>query len=189
MKTMHFQDVISRLEQTNGLLQDNWCVPRETGRFLHVIALGLKAKAILEVGTSIGYSTLWLAQAAARNGGRVDTLEYFEARQQQAIANVKDAGLENTVHFHTGQAIDLLTRMQTQGRSFDLAFIDAAKQEYIDYAQLLQAMMPAGSCLIADNTRSHRKEMLDFLNYMEHSSDWTVAELETPNGQLIAYRN
>lgn len=178
--------VLRRLESAPGLLQENWCVPRETGRFLYVMALTLGAKRICEVGTSIGYSTLWLAQAAVQTGGHVETLEYFEGRQHQAKANVEEAGFSQAVSFHLGQALDLLRQFQANGRTFDMVFVDAAKREYIEYVKLLETMMPSGACLVADNTRSHREEMLDFLEYMEASPQFDVAELETPNGQLLA---
>ncbi len=188
MLTTSVTDVIERIEAQPGLLSDNWCVPRETGRFLYLMARFIQARSICEVGTYSGYSTLWLAQGAAQNGGMVDTLEYFESRQQQAKAHIGQAGLTSTVTFHLGQAIDLLKQFQSQGRRFDLAFIDAAKKEYIDYVRLLETMMPSGACLIADNTRSHRGEMSDFLQYMQETDAFEIAEIETPNGQLLARR-
>lgn len=179
-------EVLNQLEASPGLLQENWCVPRETGRFIYVQALIAGAHQICEVGTSIGYSTVWLAMAAQRNQGHVDTLEYFEGRQQQAIQNVERAGLSSLVSFHLGKALDLLQAFKDEGRTFDLAFVDASKQEYIEYIKLLEAMMPSGAVLIADNTKSHRSEMLDFLSYMEASTAFDVAEVESPNGQLLA---
>ncbi len=179
-------DIAHQLEVTPDLLRNNWCVPRETGRFLHLLALNTPGARICEVGTSIGYSTLWLAMAAQTNGGAVDTLEYFESRQELAKQNIESAGLSGVVHFHLGQAIDLLKQFQAQQAQFDFAFIDAAKKEYIDYIQLLEPMLTPGAYVVADNTRSHRDEMLDFLAYMEASPSFDIAELETPNGQLVA---
>jgi predicted O-methyltransferase YrrM len=186
MTTTTAMDVIQRLEGTPGLLRDNWCVPHETGRFLSVMALTIGAKNICEVGTSVGYSTLWLARAAQQTGGTIDTLEYFEERQQQAKAHIAEAGYENQVRFHLGQAIELLQQLKTDGKTFDFAFIDAAKKEYIEYVRMLETMMPSGAILIADNTKSHRDEMQDFLAYMEASTQFDVAEIESPNGQLLA---
>jgi predicted O-methyltransferase YrrM len=186
MNTTLISDILHRLEETPNLLSDNWCVPRETGRFLYVMALTTGARNICEIGTSVGYSTIWLAQAAAQNGGCVDTLEYFESRQEQAKTHVREAGLTDTVQFHLGQATDTLETFKSQGKTFDLVFIDAAKKEYIDYIKHLETMLPTGGIVIADNTRSHRKEMQDFLDYMETSALFDVAEIESPNGQLIA---
>jgi predicted O-methyltransferase YrrM len=178
--------VIQALESSPDVLHENWCVPREAGRFLHVTALMLGSISICEVGTSIGYSTLWLASAAAKTGGHVHTLEYEKSRQDVAKSNISNAGLDNRVTFYLGAAINQLKQFQSNGQTFDLAFIDAAKKEYIDYIKLLEPMLPAGACLIADNTRSHQEQMLDFLAYMETSSLFDIAELETPNGQLLA---
>ncbi len=186
MTTQTATHILETLESDPQFLRENWCVPKETGRFLSVMALTIGAKNICEVGTSIGYSTLWLAQAAAKTGGTVTTLEYFEERQQLAKNHIEAAGLTHYVQFHLGQALDLLTQFKNAGKSFDFAFIDAAKKEYIHYIHVLETMMPAGSIVVADNTRSHREEMLDFLDYMESSPLFDVAELETPNGQLLA---
>jgi predicted O-methyltransferase YrrM len=182
------ETVLKSLEEKPELLRNNWCVPRETGRFLRVMALTLSAKRICEVGTSIGYSTLWLASAAYDTAGQVDTIEYFEERQNQAKANLNAANLCNVVNFHLGPAIEVLQRFQQEQREFDLAFIDAAKKEYIDYAKLLERMLVPGGILIADNTQSHREEMQDFLSYMEDSERFEIAEIQTPNGQLIAWK-
>jgi len=178
--------VIQTLESSPNILHENWCVPREAGRFLHIITLMLGCKTICEVGTSIGYSTLWLASAAAQTGGQVHTLEYEKSRQDLAKSNITKANLQDRVTFYLGAAIDQLRQFQNEGKVFDLAFIDAAKAEYIDYVKLLETMLPSGGCLIADNTRSHREQMSDFLAYMEASPLFDVAELETPNGQLLA---
>jgi predicted O-methyltransferase YrrM len=188
MTTATMNDIIHQLETSPNQLRENWCVPRETGRFLHLMVLITGAKRIVEIGTSIGYSTLWLAGAARQTGGNVDTLEYFEQRQQQAIAHIREAGLSDQVSFHLGAALETLNRFKAEGRQFDLAFVDADKAGYIEYAKILESIMPSGACLIADNTRSHRDEMQDFLEYMERSESFDVAEIETPNGQLLARR-
>jgi predicted O-methyltransferase YrrM len=180
--------VIRRLEDTPGQLTDHWCVPPQTGRFLATMALATKARRVCEIGTSIGYSTLWFAYAMSQTNGVVDTLEYFEARQAQAISHVAEAGLSERVRFHLGPALETLARFAQEGRVFDMVFLDAAKQEYLPYVQCLEAMMPPGAVLIADNTHSHRDSMSDFLTYMAEHSGFLVAELETPNGQLVAYK-
>lgn len=179
-------DLLHRLEATPDQLQANWCVPPNTGRFLYVMALTTGAKRICEVGTSIGYSTLWLAEAARQTGGEIDTLDCSMERQQQAKAHIQEAGHGDIVRFHLGQALDLLRGFQERRERFDFAFIDAAKKEYLGYVQLLESMMPSGACFIADNTRSHRSEMLDFLEAMTTSTAFDVAEIDTPNGQLLA---
>ncbi len=179
-------DVLQQLEKDPALLRENWCVPRETGRLLYLLALTTRAKRICEIGTSIGYSTLWLAQAVQQTQGLIDTLDYFPERQRLAENHITQAGLASFVRFHTGQAIERLRMFQQEKSVFDFVFIDAAKKEYIDYIQLLEPILVSGALVVADNTQSHRKEMLDFLAYMDASPDFDVAELETSNGQLIA---
>ena len=131
MSTTAILEAMSHLENTPGKLRENWCVPRETGRFLHVMALATGATRICEVGTSIGYSTLWLADAAAQNKGHVTTLEAFEGRQEQAKASITAAGLSAFVTFRLGEALPSLQQLQTENAEFDLAFIDAAKKNTV----------------------------------------------------------
>lgn len=180
------QSVIAQMESDPQQLQQNWCVPPQTGRFLALMVLIGQAKHICEVGTSIGYSTLWLAQAAQQTGGLVETIEYSDERLQQAKAHIDAAGLSSLVVFHQGVALDVLRQFEANQKVFDFVFIDAAKQEYLAYAQVLEGMIAPGGMLIADNTRSHREEMRDFLAYMQDHPGFDVAELETPNGQLLA---
>lgn len=186
MSIVAAKEILQRLEQAPELLQSNWCVPREAGRFLYLVTLMLQAQRICEIGTSIGYSTLWLAMAAEQTNGLIDTIDAFESRQNQAKQHLEAAGLSHRANFHLGQALTVLERFQEQSKLFDLVFIDAAKKEYLAYLQALIPIMPSGACLIADNTQSHRSEMTDFIQYIEASPQFDCCELETPNGQLLA---
>src|SRR5512139_1814614 len=97
------------------------------GRLLHVLALTCGARAILEIGTLGGYSTIWLARALPPDG-RLVTLEYEPAHAEVAKANLANAGLADRVEIRIGPALDTLPLLAQQGQGpFDLVFIDADK--------------------------------------------------------------
>lgn len=83
-------------------------VEPETGKFLNLLLKTQGGQRILELGTSFGYSTIYLAEAARANGGRVTTLDYDVAKQAQASAYIQQVGLQEVVDFKLGDAIELL---------------------------------------------------------------------------------
>ena len=190
--------VIDELAGAGDTLKSNWCVPPEAGRFLHTIARTQNAYRVVEVGTSIGFSTLHLAlgvlenMVANKQKGLVTTIDASAERQAQANANFKKAGIDSLVDIQTGSALDILEKNASQWQGIiDLAFIDARKDEYLEYARLLYRALKPGGILIADNTRSHRKEMQSFVDYMlvedrQKTGQWDSCELDTPNGLIIS---
>lgn len=190
--------VIDGLADAGDTLKSNWCVPPEAGRFLHMTTRIQKAYRVVEVGTSIGFSTLHLALgvlenlAVNRQPAMVTTIDASAERQAQAKVNFEAAGVQGLIDIQTGSALDVLKQNagQWQG-AIDLAFIDARKDEYLDYAKLLYAALKPGGILLADNTRSHRKEMQPFVDYMliqdrQETRQWDSCELDTPNGLIIS---
>jgi len=117
------------------------------GKLLHVLALAVGARRILEIGTLGGYSTIWLARALPP-GGTLVTLEYELKHAEVARENIARAGLADVVDIRVGAALDSL--LQLDG-PFDLVFIDADKQNNAAYfAWALQLSRP-GSLIITDN--------------------------------------
>lgn len=178
--------VLSQLESEAEQLTQNWCVPREAGRFLYLLVKLLSAQSVCEVGTSIGYSTLWLAKALAETGGHLETIDYYASRQSQAQIHLQEAQLADRVTFFEGDGRETLKARVAAGQIYDLVFLDAAKAQYIDYLKILEPVLQPGAVVVADNTQSHRSAMLDFLAYLEASPRFEVAELETANGQVLA---
>ena len=121
------------------------------GKFLHLLALAMGAKRILEVGTLGGYSTIWLARALG-GGGRLVTLELEPHHAAVARGNVDRAGIGDRVEIRVGPAADTLAAMVATGEGpFDLVFIDADKPGnpvYFDHAVRLSR---PGTVIIVDN--------------------------------------
>jgi predicted O-methyltransferase YrrM len=121
------------------------------GKLLHLIALVQGARAILEIGTLGGYSTIWLARALPSNG-RLVTLEAEPRHAEVARANVARAGLASIVEVRVGKAIDTLPRLVEEGCGpFDLVFIDADKPSNAEYVGWALRLTRPGSVIVVDN--------------------------------------
>ncbi len=121
------------------------------GRLLFLLARAMGARAILELGTLGGYSTIWLARALPA-GGRVVTLEADAKHAEVARANIVRAGLADVVQLRLGPALDTLPRLVDEGLGpFDLIFIDADKPGYPEYLAWALKLSRPGSLIIADN--------------------------------------
>lgn len=121
------------------------------GRLLHLLARMCRARSILEIGTLGGYSTIWLARALP-SGGRVVTLESQAAHAGVARANLARAGVAERVDLRLGPALETLPELQAEGAGpFDLVFIDADKEGYVDYLEWSLRLTAPGSVIIADN--------------------------------------
>src|SRR3712207_6468663 len=103
------------------------------GKLLHILALAQGARAILEIGTLGGYSTIWLARALPA-GGQLITLEADPKHAAVARGNIARAGLAEVVEVRVGRALETLPQLAAEGRSpFDLVFIDADKPNTAAY--------------------------------------------------------
>jgi predicted O-methyltransferase YrrM len=121
------------------------------GKLLHLIARIRGARAILELGTLGGYSTIWLARALPP-GGRLVSLELAPAHAEVARANVARAGLADAVEIRVGPALDSLDRLAAEGVGpFDLVFIDADKQTTPEYLRRALDLSRPGTVIVIDN--------------------------------------
>ncbi|MEU3687501.1 O-methyltransferase [Streptomyces narbonensis] len=121
------------------------------GKLLHLLAVTLGARNILEIGTLGGYSTIWLARALPADG-RLITLEYDPAHADVARANIARAGLDKLVEVRTGAALDTLPRLEEEGAGpFDLVFVDADKVNNPRYVEWALKLSRPGTLIIVDN--------------------------------------
>ncbi|WP_437718022.1 O-methyltransferase [Sorangium sp. So ce448] len=121
------------------------------GKLLHLLARIRGARAILEIGTLGGYSTIWLARALP-DGGRLITLESEPKHAEVARANLDRAGLADVVELRLGRALDTLPKLAAEGRGpFDLIFIDADKPSNPDYFAWALKLSRRGSVIVIDN--------------------------------------
>ncbi|MEJ1239974.1 O-methyltransferase [Chryseolinea sp. T2] len=121
------------------------------GKFLHVLALAVGARRILEVGTLAGYSTIWMARALPSDG-KLITLEYDPKHAEVARKNIANAGLSDKVEVRVGKAIDSLPNLEKENLGpFDMIFIDADKPPYKEYYEWAIKLSRPGTLIIADN--------------------------------------
>lgn len=118
----------------------------EVGRLLSILARSLDARRILEIGTAIGYGTLCLARGGA--AARIVTLELDPQRIEQARGYLQRGGVADRVDIVQGAALDVLPRLEGP---FDLAFVDAVKQEYRRYLDQLLPKLRVGGLVVVDN--------------------------------------
>jgi caffeoyl-CoA O-methyltransferase len=115
------------------------------GRLLALLVRLTRAKKVLEIGTAIGYSTIWLARACP---GRVVTIEYNEQIAQEALRNISEAGLGRRVRVLVGDGMDLVPTLRTK---FDFLFLDAEKHQYRALLDLALPKLTRGALIVTDN--------------------------------------
>lgn len=126
-------------------------VSANQGKFLQVLAKTCNAKKILEIGTLVGYSTIWMARALPKNG-KLISLEFEPLHAQVAKNNIERAGLNHVVDIRVGRALDLLPQLEAnQEGPFDMIFIDADKPPYTEYFQWALKLSRPGTLIVADN--------------------------------------
>ncbi len=120
----------------------------ETAIFLNNLAKAAKSKTILEVGMSYGYSTIWLAQAARANGGRVISLENSPQKAEYARQQIEEAGLYDFVDIRLGDALESLS---VATETYDFVLLDIWKELYVPCFDLFFPKLNKGAWVIGDN--------------------------------------
>ncbi|ATS90132.1 SAM-dependent methlyltransferase [Xanthomonas citri pv. fuscans] len=165
----------------------------ETGELLALLALlallvhATQARQVVEVGTSNGYSTLWLAEAVIAVGGHVITLEHAEDKAALAAANFVRAGLQAHITQVPGDAGAWLET--ADDASVDLLFLDADRSAYTRWwPQLRRVLKPGAGLIVVDNATSHATEMADFTQAVRADMSFRCSEVSVGNGQFMAVR-
>jgi caffeoyl-CoA O-methyltransferase len=134
-------------------------VSANQGKFLQILAKTCNAKKILEIGTLVGYSTIWMARALPKNG-KLISLEFEPLHARVAKENIARAGLSEMVDVRIGKALDLLPQIaENKEGPFDMIFIDADKPPYTEYFQWALKLSRPGTLIVADNVIRDGKVM------------------------------
>jgi predicted O-methyltransferase YrrM len=120
----------------------------ETGRLLNILAKSLRAPTILELGTSFGYSGVWLAEAARASGGRLITMELHDYKSAYAREMIGRAGLAGSVEFKVGDAVQLIAELQVKP---DFVLVDLWKDLYTPCLEAFYPKLNPGAIIVADN--------------------------------------
>ncbi|HRI79669.1 MAG TPA: class I SAM-dependent methyltransferase [Cyclobacteriaceae bacterium] len=160
-------------------------VPYEDGQLLHDIIVKNGYTAAVEIGTSTGHSTIWLAWAMSKTGGKVITLELDENRRKQALKNLEEAGLSAYVDSRLGNAHEIVKQLSGP---FDFVFSDADKSWYKQYFVDLVPKLKPGGCYTTHNVKDGLAGN-DYLQFVQtHSEFNTTIDRTSSAGVMIAYK-
>jgi len=137
----------------------------DAAKLVSLLAVSKNAKSIVEVGSGSGYSTLWLAYAAASAGGKVVTCEIDPAKAQETQAIVEKAGMANYVDILTGDAREVLRH---QDEPVDFLFIDGDYGQYETYFDVVYKRMGVGSTVVADDVVEAEDDLADYTTYVQN---------------------
>lgn len=156
----------------------------DTGRFLSILIQSCDAKRVLEIGTSNGYSTLWLAFAVSQIGGHVVTIEISRRKHEMAIENFKKSGLESHIMPLLQDARTFLDTCKDS--SCDFIFLDAERPQYCQYWKKLDRVLKRYGLLVVDNAISPKPEELkEFVELINNTCRYESQVINIGKGELL----
>jgi len=171
-------------------------ITKETGIFYNILLKAIKAERILEIGTSVGYSTLWFADAIQKNQGKIVTIEQNPSKISRAKANFEEAGVANQIKVIEGKAIQILEQISESIKSgkkkqFDFAFLDADKEQNFEYFDLILPIVRVGGIIATDNIlypEKFRPLMKKYVEYIKTKPNVQTITLDLGNGEQITIK-
>lgn len=162
-------------------------VPESDGKVLHDLIVKNNYTRALEIGTSTGHSTIWIAWALAKTGGRVITVEIDEDRHREALANFEAAGLSGYIDARLGDAHELVPAL---AGPFDFVFSDADKYWYKNYLLAVLPKLVTGGCFTAHNVSGGGgRGIREFLEYLDNAPGLeTTIDRSSRSGISITYK-
>lgn len=160
-------------------------VPFEDGQILHDLIVKNKYTLALEIGTSTGHSTVWLAWAMSKTGGKVITIELNENRHKEALRNLAEAGLSRYVEARLGNAHEIVPKLTD---TFDFVFSDADKDWYKQYFLDLEPKLKKGGCYTTHNVADGLAGDA-YLNFVQtHPKFKSYIDRTSRAGIMISYK-
>ena len=166
-------------------------IPISDGKLLYDIILENDYTNALEIGTSTGHSSIWIAWALSKTGGKLITIEIDESRHREAISNFEEAGLSEYIDARLSDAHELVKELDGP---FDFVFSDADKGWYTNYFKDISPKLKAGGCFTAHNVRpggSRRRGMSGtrtYLEYVQGLDNYTTTVDNSGGGLAISYK-
>ena len=164
-------------------------IPVSDGELLFNIIVEKGYRNGLEIGTSTGHSTIWIAWAFSKTGGKLITIEVDESRHKQALANINEAGLSAYVDARLADAHALCKKLEGP---FDFVFSDADKGWYTQYFKDVSPKLKSGGCFTAHNVTSATHGMSgtrEYLQYVMRLSEYTTTVDHSGGGVAISYKH
>ena len=171
-----------------GLKTKFGSIPRSTGKLLEEMILERKPKTIVEIGSSVGYSTLWLALGAEQISAQVYASEISPERIAKAKEFQKEAEVGNTVKLFEGDARKMLQSWDILHNSrIDFVFLDAYKKDYSEFVDMLLPLMNVDGIIAIDNVGTHAKSLSQFLEKIRTSTQISSKMIQKDNGILLLF--
>lgn len=165
--------VIDEVDSLRHKVDDHWQIPRVEGEWLRQLALAVRAKLIVEVGTSYGFSGLFWSAALMQTGGTLHTIDISQKKFDASRQHFEKAGVGKHVVNHLGDAAVELTKISGP---IDIVFLDGSdKVSSQKYFEIIWPQVRAGGSILTDNTRTHPDELSDYVKFARARKDaWSV---------------
>ena len=154
----------------------------ETGRFLDLLIGEAQPRRIVEIGTSNGYSTVWIARAGRRVNAMFESIDIDPRKTEASAENLAEAGLLKNVSLRTVSGTDYLSACPDQ--CADFVFLDSDRSQYVGWWPSIQRILQFGT-LMVDNAISHANELADFQQLVAHSGGLDSIVLPIGKGQML----
>lgn len=188
------QDLDQRVQSFLKSKQGTWRdmnVPESDGKLLYDLIIKNNYKSALEIGTSTGHSSIWIAWALSKTGGKLITIEIDKERYQEALANFTSAGLADSIDARFADAHELVKELTGP---FDFVFCDADKDWYKNYFTDVYPKLQIGGCFTAHNVSEsrwtwHREAgTVEFYNFVKNQAGMETTVDNHGNGMSISYK-
>ncbi|RDJ31112.1 MAG: O-methyltransferase [Crenarchaeota archaeon] len=163
-------------------------ITQDTGEFFNIILKAIKAKNILEIGLSTGYSTLWFCDAIKENSGKIITIEKNQNKILRAKKNFQEAGVEDFIDIRHGIALNILNGFLSENKQFDFVFLDADKENTMKYFEIALKMTRIGGIIAIDNMmypEKYRSEMSVISQRIQQIPNVQSSTVKIGNGEEI----
>ena len=172
------------------------CISKNIGMFYNIMLKSINAKNILEIGTSVGYSGLWFADAVLSNTqseGQIITIDRMKFKIDNATQNFVEAEVNSLIKIKEGEARKILQEIKEEFSEnyFDFIFIDADKESYIEYFDLCLPLVRKGGIIGADNIlfpERFNQLMTDYVSYVRKKSNVQSVTVPIDNGEEITIK-
>jgi predicted O-methyltransferase YrrM len=185
----HLSLMTAEAEAIIGQAEDQTLPPRslhpDAAAFLSLLTRVAGAKRILEIGTSVGFSTLYLADAVRQTGGHITSVELLLEKSEKARRNLSAAGLAEHVALRTGDVREIGGQLTGP---WDLLFIDLEKELYLPVWRMLSGEVRVGGLVVADNVVSHAEDLAEFIEAVHSDRRYESVSIPVGMGLELARR-
>jgi len=198
-------NVLKRIEDQEKFEQENphdmlnsekvLAIGRNTGIFYNILLQSISAKKILEIGMSVGYSTIWFAEAIKKNpNGKIITIDQNKKKIERAKKNFNDAGVSDLIEIRIGDALEVLSEINDElnsSESLDFVFIDADKERYTQYFDAVIPLVKPGGLIGADNIlypKRFQKFTNLYVNHVRKKQNIRSVTIPIDNGEELSIK-